>query len=69
MTVSELRKALKGVNGKLEVFTRDHDHNTFETGGLVRSAKVIDQKEMDDWERKRLDPIFIKNKKYFIVSL
>lgn len=69
MTVADLRKALKGVPGHLEVYTRDHDHSKYETNGLASCAEVIDQKEMDDWERKRLDDTFKITKKYFVVSV
>lgn len=53
MTVSDLRKALKGVKGTLDVYTRDHDHNEYEVNGLTNSAGVIDQKNMDEHERMR----------------
>lgn len=69
MTVSELRKTLVGVNGKIEVHTRDHDHSEYETNGLASYAGVIDQRDMEDWERKDLDDIFLIKKKYFIVSV
>jgi hypothetical protein len=68
MIVADLRKALKGVRGNLEVYTRDHDHGKYETNGLARCGEVINQKEMNNWEREHLDDIFKIDKKYFVVS-
>lgn len=58
MTVSELRKALKGIKGDTPVYMADHDHGTYETNSLVNRVMLIDQKNADDWEIKRLDKEF-----------
>lgn len=68
MTVSELRKALKGINGKLTVYSQDHDHGVYETNGRVSSVSVIDQKNMEDWEKKNFDPVHKRKGKYLVIS-
>lgn len=58
MTVSELRKKLKGVNGDLPVFVSDHDHGRYEWNGKVGDVLLLNQRDMDDFERKALDKNF-----------
>jgi hypothetical protein len=69
MKVKDLRKALKGVNGNMDVYTKDHDHSEYETNGLAGYAEVVNQKNMDEYEKERLDPCFKIKGNYFVVSV
>lgn len=70
MKVKELREALKGVPGHLNVYTRDHDHSKYETNSIASYAEVLNQKDATGYERERLDknPEFKIAGKYFVIS-
>ena len=63
MTVSDLRKQLKGVDGKLIVYTADHDQSEYETNGIVNFAFVVDQSE-NEYD---VEDIFKIEGKYFVL--
>lgn len=52
MTVSELRKYLKGVPGSMPVYIADHDHAEFEVNSIAGYAEVMDKRDADA-ERER----------------
>ena len=58
MTVSELRKKLKGIDGNIEIYISDHDHGTYETNGKLKDLRILNQKDMSDWDKQNLDEIF-----------
>lgn len=73
MTVSELRKALRGLRGDMDVYTRDHDQTWYETNADVRSVEVVSRREMDDYERGQArrdhgDDFDCRKKKYVVVG-
>lgn len=66
MTVSELRKKLKGLKGDMPVYISDHDHGEYETNGSLGSVKVINHSNMDEMDLKshRRDGFEIKHGDY-----
>jgi len=68
MTVADLRKAIKGVDGKMPIYSRDHDHSTYETNGPIGLVEVLDQEDMDEWDKKSLDEPHIIKGKYLVIA-
>jgi len=54
MTVKELRAALKGLPGNMEVYTADHDHGKFEVNAPAGEAEVINKKDAEPWDLDHL---------------
>lgn len=55
MTVSELRKLLKNMDGRMQVYAADHDHSDWETNGPVRSVEIVEQSKMDSYAKEYLN--------------
>lgn len=43
MNVSDLRKAIRRLDGNMPVFIADHDHGEYEYNSIAGSAKVMNQ--------------------------
>lgn len=69
MTVGELIKKLKGLDGNLPVYISDHDHSEWETNGKLNSVYKVNQKDMDKWNKKHLDPIFKIEGEYLVLRV
>ncbi len=68
MTVSELRKLMKGVPGNLKVYIRDHDHSRYEYNGAAGHAEIVNRKEKRSWEIIDKEYHSAPNK-YFIIQV
>ncbi len=66
LTVSQLRKKLKGIDCKLPVYIADHDHGTYETNGRLSFVRVVNQA---DNEIERIEPQFIIKGKYLVLRV
>ncbi len=71
MTVSQLRKKLKGIDGNLPVYIADHDHAEYETNSIANQAYVVDYKDLSDYSKeqmkKRGDEFSRQAKKYLVI--
>lgn len=66
LTVSDLRKALKGLKGNTPVYVSDHDHGKYETISKAYRAEKLNQEEADPWDE--VDEDFKIEGDYFVVS-
>ncbi len=70
MTVSQLRKALKGINGKMEVYLCDHDHGTYEYNGKLGCVMKVNQKDnKNEYRTKQDDEIFTAKGTYLTLRV
>lgn len=49
MKVKDLIKQLECLPQNLEIYWADHDHGEFETGGKAGEVKLIDKKNMTEY--------------------
>lgn len=57
MKVKHLINQLERLPKNLQVYWADHDHGTFETGGMARYAELIDKSEITPEENDLNDGI------------
>jgi hypothetical protein len=69
LTVKELRKALRGVPDNMPVYIADHDHAEYGTNSIAGLAYVVDQNELNEFEKESLErnPEFKIKGKYFVI--
>ena len=67
MTVSELRKKLKGINGKLPVYIADHDHGEYDVNSIANQVFIVNRDEMSNWDKKNEDQSQRDNPKKYLV--
>lgn len=69
LTVGKLRKCIRGVNPNMVVYIADHDHAEYETNSVAGLAYVVDQSNLSEFEKERLDknPELKIEGKYFVI--
>lgn len=60
MKVKELIEELKKMPQNAIVYTADHDHSDLETNSKVKQVESVNQNDLDDYAKERLekDPYF-----------
>lgn len=67
VTVSQFRKMLKGIDGKLPIYIADFDQGIYETSGSPSSVCVLDRNEAPDFELRRISENDIVKGKYCVI--
>lgn len=69
LTVGQLKKALKGIKDSTPVYLADHDHSEWETSSRANYLEVINQKDLDDYAKQKLeeDPYFKIKGEYVVI--